>query len=71
MWNPFKFYRLTKIIYRNFVDTGYVPTYIVELIAYKIVHDMPLTVEEMAVYAEYATKVEDTIKSFTKKSNDY
>ena len=67
MWNPFSHIELTEKVYQNFVDTGYVPEYIIKMLAYKIARTKTLTVEEMAVYAEYAARVEDALKSLTRK----
>ena len=67
MWNIFRPVTLTDKLYKNFVDTGYVPERIIRLLALKIVKAEALTQEETAVFIEYTSEIEDMIKVLTEK----
>lgn len=67
MWNIFKPVTLTDKLYKNFVDTGYVPDQIIRLLAFKIIKAESLTQEETAVFIEYASEIEDMIKFIAKE----
>lgn len=70
MRNIFKPVNLTDKLYKNFVDTGYVPDKIIRLLAFKIVKTEPLTKEETAVFIEYASEIEDMIKFIAKEKKN-
>jgi|688.fasta_scaffold1097022_2 hypothetical protein len=59
---------LTDNLYKIFVDTGYVPERIIRLLAFKIIKTETLTQEEMAVFIEYTSEIEDAIKVLTKEN---
>ena len=67
MWNIFRPVTLTDKLYKNFVDTGYVPERIIRLLAFKIIKAETLTKEEMAVFIEYTSAIEDMIKVLAKE----
>jgi hypothetical protein len=67
IWNIFRPVTLTDKLYKNFVDTGYVPERIIRLLAFKIIKAETLTKEEMAVFIEYTSEIEDMIKVLTKQ----
>jgi hypothetical protein len=67
MWNIFRPVTLTDKLYQNFVDTGYVPERIIRLLALKIIKAETLTKEEMAVFIEYTSAIEDMIKVLAKE----
>ena len=67
MWNIFRPVTLTDKLYNKFVDTGYVPERIIRLLALKIIKAETLTKEEMAVFIEYTSAIEDMIKVLAKE----
>ena len=57
---------VTKKIYNNFIDTGKVPDSIIRLIAFKIIENKELTLEETAIFYGKTSEINEMIKQVKK-----
>jgi hypothetical protein len=63
--NPFSPIRVTEKTYNKFVDTGEVPSYIIRMIAFKIIKREPLNIQETAIFNNKTDEINKMIIKIT------